>query len=233
VEVGSMSLIRILNLYAGIGGNARHWRKVAKENGLNIIIDHVEINQDLCKELERLFPYDNVFNQDAHKYLEFLALENHLDKYDIIWSSPPCQTHSRMKRINSKKYHKSSYIDPSLYQQIILLKYNFNGIYFVENVKPYYGVIFDGIEIGRHVIWSNIDVNDIGFRYNKKLFDLSIEELQKEYGIKLSKNIYLEYPKGHDPKQVYRNAVHPTLGELIFRRAINRNTQATLFQVVL
>ena len=227
-----MICFRILNMYAGIGGNARLWRKVAKENGLNIIIDHVEINPDLCKELERLFPYDNVFNTDAHKFLEFLARENDLNKYDIIWSSPPCQTHSRMNRINSKKYHKSSYIDPSLYQQIILLKYNFNGIYFVENVKPYYGIIFDGVEIGRHVIWSNIDVNDIGFRYNKKLFDLSIEDLQKEYDIKLSKNIYLEYPKGHDPKQVYRNAVHPKLGELIFKRAINRNTQATLFEVV-
>tara|TARA_B100000925_G_scaffold70372_1_gene48783 strand:+ start:2323 stop:3009 length:687 start_codon:yes stop_codon:yes gene_type:complete len=227
-----MISLRILNLYAGIGGNAILWRKVAQENGLNIIIDHVEINQDLCNELKRLFPYDNVFNIDAHDYLELLARENRLNKYDIIWSSPPCQTHSRMNRINSKKYHKSSYIDPSLYQEIILLKYNFDGIYFVENVKPYYGVIFDGVEIGRHVIWSNIDVNDISFRYNKKLFDLSIEQLQKEYGIKLSKNIYLEYPKGHDPKQVYRNAVHPKLGELIFKRLINKNTQATLFEVI-
>lgn len=227
-----MTDLRILNLYAGIGGNAKLWHKVAKDNGLKIKIIHVEINQDLCKELIRLFPNDLVYNLDAHDYLESLARENLLNDFDIIWSSPPCQTHSRLNRINDKKLHKSRYVDPSLYQQIILLKYNFNGIYFVENVKPYYGIIFDGVEIGRHVIWSNIDVNDIGYRYNKKIFNLSLKDLQKEYGIILSKNIYLEYPKGHDPKQVYRNAVHPKLGKLLFERAINRNTQSTLFEVI-
>lgn len=222
--------MRILNLYAGIGGNAKLWRQTAKQYNQDIFITHVEINPLLCKELRLLFPDDVVLNIDANDYLEYLAQNDMLNDYDIIWSSPPCQTHSRMNRINSKKYHKSSYIDPSYIQQIILLKYNYDGCYFVENVSPYYGVLFDGVQIGRHIIWSNIDVKDLSYNISNKknLFDLTLEELQIEYGIKLTQNIYLDYPNSHCPKQVYRNAVHPQLGALLLDRFLNRSRQSTL-----
>lgn len=227
-------MIKILNLYAGIGGNAIEWHNLAKQYGKKISITHIEINEELCNELKILFPDDIVLNIDAHQHLESLAKLNGLDEYDIIWSSPPCQTHSRMNRINSKKYHSSSYIDPQYIQQIILLKNNFNGVYFIENVLPYYGIIFDGVQIGRHVIWSNIDINDISYNQSSKknLFDMSMTDLQKEYGIKLSKNIYLNYPDSHDPKQVYRNAVHPQLGVLLLDRYFNKNRQLTLMELV-
>lgn len=222
--------MKVLNLYAGIGGNAKLWRETANYYDTEIHITHVEINSELCKELKIIFPDDEVLNIDAHDYLLWLAENDKLNDYDIIWTSPPCQTHSRMNRINSKRFHKSSYIDPSYIQQIILLKYNFNGCYFVENVFAYYGILFDGVQIGRHVIWSNIDINDLGYNISNKknLFDLSMEELQYEYGIKLSKNIYLNYPDSHCPKQVYRNAVHPQLGALLLDRYLNKNRQSTL-----
>ena len=224
-------VIRILNLYAGIGGNAKNWHAIAKKYNQEIEITHVEINEELCHELSILFPDDYILRLDAHDYLEWLVETEVINSFDIIWSSPPCQTHSRMNRINSKTHHKHKYVDPSLMQQIILLRYNYQGIYFIENVHPYYGNFFEGVKIGRHTIWSNIDVTNLNWRTNKKLFLMSIEQLQREYGIKLTKNIYLNYPYSKKPEQVYRNAVHPKLGELLLIRYFTRSRQSSLIEM--
>ncbi len=73
---------------------------------------------------------DTVLIEDAHHYLL-----KHFREYDFIWSSPPCPSHSRLRMS-----HKNNpvYPDMRLYQEIILLKYFYNGKFVIENVIPYY-----------------------------------------------------------------------------------------------
>ena len=75
--------MKILNLYCGIGGNRKLW-------GNEHEITAVEFNEDIADKYKKLYPNDNVIVADAHQYL----LDNYSD-YDFIWTSPPCQTHSR------------------------------------------------------------------------------------------------------------------------------------------
>ena len=72
----------ILNLYAGIGGNRHLW----PDGG----IVAVERDPKIAAEYARRFPADEVVVGDAHEYLK----ENDA-RFDFIWASPPCPTHSR------------------------------------------------------------------------------------------------------------------------------------------
>lgn len=109
--------LRILNLYAGIGGNRKHW------TGANITA--IEYNVHVAKAYQQLYPNDTVIVGDAHNYLL-----KHYNEFDVIWSSPPCQTHSRMNHWTPKD--KKRYVDLSLYQQIIFLRAFFRGKFIVE-----------------------------------------------------------------------------------------------------
>ena len=68
--------MKVLNLYAGIGGNRLLWDDCE--------VTAVEINEEWAEIYKSKFPNDNVIVGDAH---EFLRL-NHKE-YDFIWSSPP------------------------------------------------------------------------------------------------------------------------------------------------
>src|SRR5690625_1182662 len=120
--------MKILNLYAGIGGNRKLW-------GDEHEVTAVELNKDIAKVYRDHFPNDEVIIVDAQDYL----LRNY-DKYDFIWSSPPCQSHSSFRQNIGVRYRgvEPLYPDMALYQQIIFLQHNFNGKFVVENVNPYY-----------------------------------------------------------------------------------------------
>jgi DNA (cytosine-5)-methyltransferase 1 len=80
--------MKILNLYSGIGGNRKLW-------GDTHDITAVEFNPEIAQIYKDFFPNDKMIIGDAHQYL----LE-HFHKYEFIWSSPPCPTHSRFNNIN-------------------------------------------------------------------------------------------------------------------------------------
>ena len=81
--------MKILNLYAGIGGNRKLWKGTIK-NQIEILA--VENDPEIAKIYQNIFPNDKVIIGDAHEFL----LKN-FDKFDFIWSSPPCQTHSSFR----------------------------------------------------------------------------------------------------------------------------------------
>ena len=85
---------KILNLYACLGGNRYKWDEVCS----NIQVDAVEIDIHLAELYSERFPNDNVIVGDAHQYLL-----NNYSKYDFIWSSPPCPTHSRARFARKKR----------------------------------------------------------------------------------------------------------------------------------
>jgi len=101
-------------LYAGIGGNRKLWKDVD--------VTAVEINPQIAEIYHKFFPEDKVFITDAHNFLL-----NHFKEFDFIWSSPPCPTHSRMRKVSIATGTKHKYPDMNLYEEILFLKHWFKG----------------------------------------------------------------------------------------------------------
>lgn len=144
-----MKRVKILNLYACLGGNRYKWDEVAE-----IDVTAVELDPELAKMYQERFPNDKVIVADAHQYLL-----DHYKEFDFIWSSPPCPTHSRIRFNQSKgrkdDVYKAEYPNMMLYQEIILLDNYFEGKYLIENVIPYYEPLISAQKRGRHLYWAN------------------------------------------------------------------------------
>ena len=203
-STGDLRRIKVLNLYAGIGGNRWLWPG-------SLDVTAVEHNPKVAAEYMKNFPLDHVIIGDAHYYLL-----KHYREFDIIWSSPPCQSHSKMNYVIPKK----RFPDLSLYQEILFLRSFYNGKFVVENVRPYYTpLVKEDHILCRHLFWTNVS----------KLTPVTLPEFPPEYrgalkginvmprkvicdwlGIRPGENtIYLS---GKSSTQVYRNCVHPVLG---------------------
>tara|TARA_R110000824_G_scaffold380757_6_gene573255 strand:+ start:1093 stop:1680 length:588 start_codon:yes stop_codon:yes gene_type:complete len=140
--------MKILNLYAGIGGNRKLW-------GYEHEITAVEFDQQTANVYGENFPNDILIVGDAHQYLL-----DYYKEFDFIWSSPPCPTHSITNHfLNAQGIIR--YPAMELWQEIIFLKHFFKGKYCVENVKSYYDPMFNPKEIGRHYLWSNFTISNI------------------------------------------------------------------------
>ena len=146
--------MKILNLYACLGGNRYKWDEVA-----DVEVTAVEWDEELAKLYQERFPNDTVIVADAHQYLL-----DHYKEFDFIWSSPPCPTHSRLATSNKNRI-KMKYPDMKLYQEVIFLDNFFNGKYVVENVIPFYTPLIPAKKRGRHLYWTNFNLpNDINER---------------------------------------------------------------------
>tara|TARA_R110002012_G_C11379960_1_gene583161 strand:- start:20 stop:649 length:630 start_codon:yes stop_codon:yes gene_type:complete len=205
--------MKVLNLYAGLGGNRHLWG--------NIDVTAVEQNADIAEVYSQMHPSDLMVIGDAHQFLL-----DHYHEYDLIWSSPPCQSHSKM--IKSGRNRKPRYPVMDLYQEIIFLTHNFSGKgqnWVVENVKPYYDYLIQpNSKIGRHVFWSNFEINDVNEIPQPKGFittsnSAGVSKLKEWLGFEYeSKNLY--YEGNHDPCQVLRNCVHPKTGRDILLQCL-------------
>ena len=140
--------MKILNLYACLGGNRYKW-------GDEHNITAVELDKDLAYLYQERFPNDTVIVADAHQYLL-----DHYKEFDFIWTSPPCPTHSRFQT-SMKTTRKMNYPDMKLYQEIIFLKYFYDGKYCVENVIPFYEPLIPAHKRHRHLYWTNFNLPNI------------------------------------------------------------------------
>lgn len=198
--------MKVLNLYAGLGGNRKLW------TGCEVVA--VEIEPRIAEVYQRLFPQDQVIVADAHQYLL-----DHSEKFDFIWSSPPCQTRGRMAKATRHKLRR--YVDLSVEQEVLYLQHFFKGKWVVENVKSFFKPLLPSVLIGRHEYWSNFDVTHTpqktppGF---VNLCNVAGKQILMDWlGIHYPENIY--YGKNHCPAQILRNCVHPNEGLAIFERA--------------
>ncbi len=193
--------MKILNLYAGIGGNRKLW-------GDNHDITAVELVPEVAKVYQSLFPKDKVVIGDAHEYLR-----RHFREFDFIWASPPCPTHSTLQM--ARYYDESlKYPDMTLYQEIIWLKTFFKGKWVIENVKPYYKpLIQPSFTMERHCYWSSdfILVQENNTRTWTAIHN-DIHAMAKAYGYNLSDL------KEIDVRKALRNAVRPQDGLFIFQQ---------------
>ncbi len=193
--------MKILNLYAGIGGNRKLW-------GDEHNITAVEINPNIAKIYQDLYPYDTVIVGDAYEYLR-----QHFRTFDFIWASPPCPTHSVLQ-MTRYHYEKLKYPDMTLYQEIIWLQTFFKGKWVIENVKPYYRpLIQPSFSIGRHYFWSSDFIMTAQFPSEYSQVESDVKGMQILYGFDLSK-----YRKTVEVRKVLRNCVKPEIGKYIFEQ---------------
>jgi len=203
--------VKVLNLYAGIGGNRKLWTDVD--------VTAIELNPQIAKIYQDFFPQDRVFITDAHKYL----LE-HFSEFDFIWSSPPCPTHSRMNNLNyikTEQGQKPKYPDMRLYEEIILLKHWFEGDWCVENVISYYKPLIPPIESCSHYFWTNFHFSP--WKKQKRYI--------REHLCDMEDILAEEYKKLKIPnkEQIINNMVNSELGLHILNES-KRNIQSELFK---
>lgn len=199
-------VIKVLNLYAGLGGNRKKWE--------NVEVTAVEYSEEIANVYKHYFPDDIVIIEDAHDYLA-----KHWNEFDFIWSSPPCQSHSKIRMMASKSGSYDAVMpDMTLWSEIIFLQNftkNTDIKFVVENVKPYYEPFVKPTQkLGRHLFWTNFDlpfkeIKD-GLKHNERgmshkgYFDLRPFKLK------------------HRKDQLIRNSVDPNVGEYVFNCAYNK-----------
>lgn len=196
--------MKILNLYACLGGNRYKW-------GEEHQITAVELDPEAARLYQERFPNDNVVVADAHQYLL-----DHFKEFDFIWSSPPCPTHSRA-RFARRETTTAAYPDMKLYEEILFLDKWFKGKYVVENVVPYYQPLINAKKRGRHLYWTNFNLpSDLG---------------ERKGGIMESKDEVTQWCKFHDydfrkykgsqsVKKMARNLVDYEVGKTILDTAL-------------
>tara|TARA_R100000544_G_scaffold36922_2_gene26376 strand:- start:729 stop:1376 length:648 start_codon:yes stop_codon:yes gene_type:complete len=202
--------MKILNLYACLGGNRYKWNEVKED----IEVTAVELDPECARLYQERFPNDTVIIADAHQYL----LE-HYKEYDFIWSSPPCPTHSRV-RISQKNRDTfiDKYPDMKLYEEIIFLEHNFKGKYLVENVIPYYKPLIEAQKRGRHLYWTNFILpSDLGER--KVNIGTGTNEVKKL--CEFHDYDFYKYKGKQRTDKIARNLVDYEAGKTIFETALN------------
>jgi DNA (cytosine-5)-methyltransferase 1 len=210
--------MKILNLYACLGGNRYKWNDVKND----IEVTAIELDPYLAELYQERFPNDTVIVADAHQYLL-----DHYKEFDFIWSSPPCPTHSK-SRFARRETTTPEYPDMKLYEEIIFLENWFEGKYCVENVIPYYEPLIHGKKRGRHLYWTN--------------FNLPSDLKERNSGIMEGKDEVKKWCDFHDfnfyrykgdqrVDKISRNLVDYEVGKIILQTALgiieNKNIRQT------
>lgn len=202
--------MKILNLYAGLGGNRKSWT--------NHEIKAVEIVPEIAEIYRKLFPGDQVIIADV---MQFVRKEN-LGSYDFIWASPPCKTHSCA---TTKKFRYVPDLT-SIHGLRIFLDYQCETPYVIENVQPFYKLPKEyqpTFKIDRHLFWANFFVpvpekslinsriSDLPHKRDRSLYMRgSIEELASfhNYDLSIIENL-------SNRESLLRNMTHWKIGKYI------------------
>ena len=216
--------MKILNLYACLGGNRYKWNEVKED----IEVTAVELDPEAARLYQERFPNDTVIIADAHQYLL-----DHYKEFDFIWSSPPCPTHSRA-RFARRNTTEAKFPDLKLYEEILFLENWFKGKYVVENVIPYYEPLIQANKRGRHLYWTNFNIpNDLRERKS------SIMEGKNEVErwCQFHDYDFRKYKGSQRTDKVARNLVDYEAGKTIFETVLgivnnNDTNQINIFDAV-
>jgi len=206
--------MKVLNLYAGIGGNRKLWEDVE--------VTAVEIDPKIAAIYSDFFPDDKMVVGDAHQYLL-----DHYKEFDFIWSSPPCPTHSRIRKqtLVPRGWVEPVFPNMMLYEEILFLEGYFDGLWCVENVISWYDPLIRAKTLGRHYFWSNFLIRDKNNIESSNIAAGKVDEMQERKGFDLSKY------EGINKKLILRNCVEPELGKHILD-CVRGNTQKTLVESI-
>jgi len=209
-----MKKFKVLNLYACLGGNRYKWDEVAEDAAIDMQVTAVELDHELARLYQKRFPNDVVVVADAHQYLL-----DHYQEFDFIWSSPPCPTHSRMRKTNTGEGEgksKSTYPDMKLYQEILLLEHFFKGKYCVENVIPFYEPLIPAKKRDRHLYWTNFNLpSDLNGRKARNFIRAKVGDLSDFHDYDFRK-----YKGNQRVDKIARNLVDYEAGKTILETAL-------------
>jgi DNA (cytosine-5)-methyltransferase 1 len=205
--------MKVLNLYAGIGGNRKLWKDVE--------VTAIEINPKIAVAYQKFFPDDRVVVADAHKFL----LE-HFREFDFIWSSPPCQSHSKMRLLNIHRgICEPQFPDMKLYEEIIFCQNWVKCNWVIENVIPYYKPLIEPQISGRHAFWANFMITRLNVPPSRIKWKPNAEQNRaKRLGYDISD---VAYSCGQRSDQIINNCTEPEIGLHVFDCAF-RIKQKTL-----
>ena len=212
--------MKILNLYACLGGNRYKWDEVA-----DVEVTAVEWDEELARLYQERFPNDTVIVADAHQYLL-----DHYQEFDFIWSSPPCPTHSRARYwgfgANGKK---PIYPDMKLYEEILFLEHHFKGKYVVENVIPYYEPLIAAKKRDRHLYWTNFNLPN---KLSERHFD-GMSQAKNEVDKLCSFHDYdfKQYKGSQLLNKIARNLVDYEAGKTILETVLGITKQSVYNQI--
>jgi len=199
-------MVKVLNLYACLGGNRYKWDEVAE-----IDVTAVELDPELAELYQERFPNDKVIVADAHQYLL-----DHYQEFDFIWTSPPCPTHSRVR--NSQKHRfKPVYPDMKLYEEVIFLANYFEGKYVVENVIPYYEPLIPAKKRNRHLYWCNFNLPQV-LSERDAVIGAGKDEVKNL--CKFHEYDFYKYKGKQRTDKIARNLVDYEAGKTIFETAL-------------
>ncbi len=212
--------MKILNLYAGIGGNRKLWEDVE--------VTAVEYNPEIAAIYQEYFPNDTVIVADAHEYLL-----QHYKEFDFIWSSPPCQTHSKLRHAGKDRF-EPKFPDAKLWQEILFLKHHAKCPYVIENVIPYYDVFLEPtLKMDRHLFWSNLKIIAMDFDCSENIIvgnkrTKNSDGLKKQrYGFDATKLPITSELK----RTIYNNLVNPEIGLAILDQVRGIKRKSKLKQI--
>jgi DNA (cytosine-5)-methyltransferase 1 len=219
--------MKILNLYACLGGNRYKWNEVKED----IEVTAVELDPEAARLYQERFPNDKVIIADAHQYLL-----DHYKEFDFIWSSPPCPSHSRARYWNSSNYDTTTvaiYPDMKLYEEILFLQHYYkHGKFVVENVIPYYEPLIPAQKRGRHLYWTNFNLpNDL----KERKLDGTLTNMVDEIGTlsKFHDYDFIKYKGEQRLDKMARNLVDYEAGKTIFETALGIINKSKTKQVTL
>jgi DNA (cytosine-5)-methyltransferase 1 len=204
--------MKILNLYACLGGNRYKWNEVKQD----IEVTAVELDPEAARLYQERFPNDKVIVADAHQYLL-----DHYKEFDFIWSSPPCPTHSKVRFTQkNQNFYIPQYPNMMLYQEVIFLEHHFEGKYCIENVIPYYEPLIQAQKRGRHLYWCNFKLPlDIAERSMRGIMcGQSNDEFKKL--CEFHQYDFTKYKGEQSRTKMARNLVDFEVGKTIFETAL-------------
>jgi len=216
--------MKILNLYAGLGGNRLGWEEIP-----DIKVTAVEKDGYIASLYKKRFKKDEIIVGDAIEYVRLYA-----DEYDFIWASPPCVSHSQTNMAVFYTQNIKRLPDlTSLYGLIIFLNTFHKKIgYCVENVKPYYKpLITPSISIGRHNYWVNYPIEKERFikKYRRAYNTLGIGSLKKIYNVNIEINGLDTIKK----RQILRNCCDPNISRYFLKQFLLQKKQLLLNDYIL
>lgn len=176
----------------------------------------IEKDPKIAKIYRDFFPRDKVIVCDAHQYLL-----DHFKEFDFIWSSPPCPTHSRIRKVTTHQ-NPPTYPDMKLYQEILFLQGYYKGKWVVENVISWYEPLIKPFIYKGHYYWASFVI--IGKKMTNRYHHATIKALSNRKGFDLSNY------SGINKTKILRNCVEPEAGLALFKMAFN-NKQKTIPQI--
>ena len=212
--------MKILNLYACLGGNRYKWNEVNND----IEVTAIELDPEAARLYQERFPNDIVIVADAHQYLL-----DHYKEFDFIWSSPPCPTHSRA-RFARRETTSAEYPELKLYEEVLFLENWFNGKYVVENVIPYYEPLIPAQKRGRHLYWTNFNLPN---NLNERKSSIMEGKDEVTQWCEFHDYNFRQYKGEQRVDKMARNLVDYEAGKTIFETALGIIKQKNIEQTYL